>query len=66
MSNNKQPSYNEAVQEIETIVEQLENNEADLDTLAEKVKRALTLLNFCSQRLRAVEDEIAQMQEEAE
>jgi exodeoxyribonuclease VII small subunit len=63
MSKEKPLTYQAAVQELETILQQVENNEVDIDILSEKVKRASWLLNFCTERLRATEEEIAQLQD---
>jgi exodeoxyribonuclease VII small subunit len=43
MSN--QETYREAIEELEEIVSQIENEQIDVDALTEKVKRA-TLSNF--------------------
>ena len=51
-------TYESAVKELQTIVQQMENEEIDMDSLLEKVKRAKSLLVFCKERLRNVKDEI--------
>jgi exodeoxyribonuclease VII small subunit len=63
MSKEQQITYQEAVREIENILQQMESNDdADMDILSEKVKKALLLLNFCTQQLRTTEEELAQLQ----
>ncbi len=47
----KKQTYKDAVAEIETILEKLENEELDVDDLAEKVKRVSHLLKFCKDKL---------------
>lgn len=47
----KKISYNEAMAEIEDILEKIENEELDVDELAEKVKRVSTLLKMCKDKL---------------
>lgn len=54
----KKLTYNEAVREIEDILQQIENEELDVDYLSEKVKRAYYLLNLCRKKLHATEQEI--------
>jgi exodeoxyribonuclease VII small subunit len=42
----KQLTYNEAIQEIEKILLEIENNEIELDSLTEKVNRVAFLLEI--------------------
>lgn len=58
MTKNRQPSYSQALKELETIIAEIESEEADIDVLAEKVKRAAFLIKFCRSRLRTTEDEV--------
>lgn len=51
-------NYKDAVSEIEIILEKLENEELDVDQLAENVKRASLLLKFCKEKLSTTEKEI--------
>lgn len=44
-------SYSEAMAEIEDILEKIENEELDVDELAEKVKRVSILLKTCKDKL---------------
>jgi exodeoxyribonuclease VII small subunit len=60
----KKQSYQEAVAEIEEILEKLENEELDVDELAEKVKRVSQLLKFCKDKLSGTEKEIQKIIEE--
>jgi exodeoxyribonuclease VII small subunit len=54
----KKQTYKDAVAEIETILDKLENEELDVDDLAEKVKRVSHLLKFCKDKLNGTEKEI--------
>ncbi len=56
--NRKKGTYKEAINEIEEILSQIENNELDVDELSEKVKRVSTLINMCKEKLRNTEEEI--------
>ncbi len=51
-------SYNEAIQEIEEILYEVENNEVDIDDLSDKVKRVSFLINACKNKLLSTEDHI--------
>jgi len=44
--------YKKALEEIEKIVLQIENGDADIDELARLVKRAAELIKQCKSRLR--------------
>ena len=43
--------YEQAVHELETIVQRLENNELNLDEMSSELKRAQQLIKFCKDRL---------------
>ncbi len=53
-------TYNEAYQQLSTLVEQIEDNEIQLDTLAEKVAQAKELIAFCETKLRTIDNEVTQ------
>ncbi len=58
MKQAKKLTYNEAISELEAIVQQIENEEIDLDMLTEKVKRADYLSKYCRSRLKSTEEEV--------
>jgi exodeoxyribonuclease VII small subunit len=51
-------NYENAMAEIEMIVEGIENNQFSIDELAEKVKRISELVIFCKEKLRQTEDQV--------
>jgi exodeoxyribonuclease VII small subunit len=51
-------SFNEAVKEIEKILENIETANLDIDRLSEEVKRASVLIRQCQKKLRTTEEEI--------
>ena len=53
-------TYNEAYQQLSTLVEQIEDNEIQLDKLAEKVAQAKELIAFCETKLRTIDNEVTQ------
>lgn len=56
--------YGEAMAEIESIIASLENGEADIDSLSERVGRASELIAMCRGRLRKAEEEVKRILEE--
>ena len=63
---NDTPGYKDAVQEIESIVGEIENETIDLDLLTEKVKRAAYLIKYCKEKLKKTDDEIRKVLKEFE
>ncbi|OUU26251.1 MAG: exodeoxyribonuclease VII small subunit [Planctomycetia bacterium TMED53] len=52
----KQPSYLEATEEIDSILDRIEDSrEVDVDALADDVERAAELLKICGERLKRAE-----------
>lgn len=51
-------NYGEAMAEIEKILASLQSENADVDTLAERVKRASELIAVCRTKLRKAEDDV--------
>jgi exodeoxyribonuclease VII small subunit len=62
----KKISYNEAIAEIEEILEKMENEELDVDELAEKVKRVSVLLKICKDKLQKTNEQVEQILNEME
>ncbi|KWT86076.1 exodeoxyribonuclease VII small subunit [Candidatus Magnetominusculus xianensis] len=50
--------YSKALKEIEEIISEIESETIDVDVLTEKVKRAITLIKSCKERLRDTEEEL--------
>ncbi len=55
---NKKILYTEAIEELETIVQEIENEEISVDILSEKVKRASILIKICKDKLSKTEDDV--------
>lgn len=53
-------SYQEALSQLEEIVASLEGEQPDIDSLSEKVKKAMELLEMCKAKLRNTEDTLNQ------
>lgn len=54
-------TYNKAYSELSRLVEQIEDDEIQLDTLAEKVKQAKGLIDYCEIRLRTIDGEVKEV-----
>ncbi|MEO5359833.1 MAG: exodeoxyribonuclease VII small subunit [Nitrospirota bacterium] len=50
--------YSKALKEIEEIISEIESETIDVDVLTEKVKRAITLIKACKERLHDTEEEL--------
>jgi exodeoxyribonuclease VII small subunit len=52
------PSYEDALSELDRLVQAMEVGQLPLDRLLESYKRGAELLNFCRARLEAVEQQV--------
>ena len=55
---NEEIKYEEAIRQLEEIVEKMENNELDIDQLSEQLKKAQALIKLCKDRLTKTDEEI--------
>ncbi len=62
----KNLSYREAIEELEAIVQEIENETVDVDALTEKVKRATFLIKLCKKKLRETDNEVKKILKEFE
>jgi len=51
-------TFDKAFDELTKLVEQIEDNKIQVDTLSQKVKEANELIRFCETKLRKIEKEI--------
>jgi exodeoxyribonuclease VII small subunit len=54
----KNLTYEQAYQQLKQIALEIENETISVDVLAEKVKTASELINFCQEKLRSTETEV--------
>ncbi|MBK8564892.1 MAG: exodeoxyribonuclease VII small subunit [Saprospiraceae bacterium] len=54
-------TYETALQELQSIVAQLQEEAVSMDDLSEKVNWATELLNFCKERLRQTEEQVERL-----
>lgn len=57
----KKETYSEAILRLEKIVSQIDNNELEIDRLAEKIKEANEIIAFCSDKLTKADREIEKL-----
>ncbi len=60
------PSFNEALEELEGILERIEGEEIDIDSLATELGRGSELLDLCRSKIRKAELEVLQIVERLE
>jgi exodeoxyribonuclease VII small subunit len=53
--------YEEASRELQTIIDQLQEESVPIDELGEKTKRAAELIRFCRQKLRTTQQDLDQL-----
>ena len=51
-------TYNEAYTKLSKLVDQIEDDNIQLDTLAEKVKQAKELIDYCETKLRSIDQNV--------
>lgn len=51
-------TYEEAYQELQQIISEIESGEISVDVLSQKVKRAAELIAFCKEKLTATENDV--------
>ena len=57
----KDLKYEEAMATLEQIVARMENNELDLDTMGEELKKAQQLIKLCKDKLTKTDQEIRKL-----
>jgi exodeoxyribonuclease VII small subunit len=59
-----EPTYGEALEELNRIVAAIEEDQFDLDELGGKVERAATLIRLCREKISSTEVQIQTIMEE--
>ena len=54
-------TFEEAFNNLTLLVEEIEDDEIQLDSLAENVKKANELISFCETKLRTIKDETSKL-----
>ena len=55
---NEEMKYEAAIAELQSIVRKMENDELDIDQMAEQLKRAQELIKLCKDKLTKTDEEI--------
>ncbi|MDP3453681.1 MAG: exodeoxyribonuclease VII small subunit [Bacteroidales bacterium] len=50
-------TYLQALKELEVLAQKIENPETPLENIAEEVKKALDLINFCKEQIKGYREE---------
>lgn len=58
MKEKKEIKYEEAISELESIVDKMENGELDVDSMASELKKAQSLIELCKDKLTKTDAEI--------
>lgn len=61
MATKNEISFNEAVNEIENILKNIEDGIQDIDKLSEAVKRATELIKLCQNKLKNTEENMNEL-----
>ena len=61
-----QPTYTEAFDELQALVEEIEEGQISIDDLSEKVKRATVLIGICKNKLKDTEEDVSKILKELE
>lgn len=57
----KEMKYEDAVQQLESIVDKMERGELDVDSMAAQLKQVQALVKLCKQKLKHTDDEIQKL-----
>ena len=57
----KKETYSQAMERLEKIVRQSDNNELEIDVLAEKIKEANEIIAFCTEKLTKADREVEKL-----
>lgn len=57
-SSKKKITYNDAMEQINAILEKLNNEELDIDSLSKEIKKATELISLCKHKLKDAQQEI--------
>jgi exodeoxyribonuclease VII small subunit len=58
---NNTPNYEQALQELQTIVKKMEDGELDIDQMGTQLRRAKQLIKLCKDKLTKTDEEIRQI-----
>lgn len=53
--------FEDKIKQLETIVNELESGEVDLDNSIEKYTKAMTLVKECDEKLKSIEEQVSKI-----
>ena len=66
MTKDAEPSFTDAMTELESILTRLDEDSVDVDRLAKELRRATELLELCRGKIRTAEAEVTQIVQQLE
>ena len=57
----KEVKFEEQIKELESITNELENGEVDLDTSIEKYTKAMSLVKSCDEKLKKIDEQVSKL-----
>ena len=57
----KEAKFEEQIKELESIINELENGEVDLDTSIEKYTKAMSLVKSCDEKLKKIDEQVSKL-----
>ena len=60
----KDLTYSKAEEELNSILQEIEDENVDVDSLTVKIKRACELLKFCNAKLKSTDEEVKKILDE--
>jgi exodeoxyribonuclease VII small subunit len=58
MAKKEEKKFEELMQDLDNIVKELENGEADLDSSIEKYTEAMNIIKICNEKLSSAEEKV--------
>ena len=53
--------FEDQIKELETIINELENGEVDLDTSIEKYTKAMSLVKSCDEKVKKIDEQVSKI-----
>ena len=57
----KKVKFEDQIKELESIINELENGEVDLDTSIEKYTKAMRLVKSCDEKLKKIDEQVSKL-----
>lgn len=57
----KKVKFEDQIKELESIINELENGEVDLDTSIEKYTKAMSLVKSCDEKLKKIDEQVSKL-----